>query len=229
MKGMWNVLERAGLVRNEGLDTQAGAVLRFDESMALASSEGNVAAPSDSVPASVEDVSGTSLAQIYASASIAQAPYPAERLLRLLDGLRAMDEGTRRQAIQAMDAADDGWTIDDPVDDAAAKVSAIEAHAALVRDRLAQAESDARAENEKRRQQHQATVTDIQRQIRDLEGLLSREIARCAQESAALDAAVQAKVESVARELGMLSRVSSDFRSLVAQFSTGAAKSNPPH
>ncbi|MEO8023099.1 methyl-accepting chemotaxis protein [Polaromonas sp.] len=213
MKGVWNVLERAGLVRNEGGEPPP------------TDSPGHEELPTD-VPfgdgtiASVEEIAGISLAQVYEAAAVPKAPYPAERLLRLLEGLKAMDDGTRRQAIQAMDAADDTWAIGDPIRDASAKVAAIESHASALRASIALAEQETRAEIARLRQQHEVSVVEIKRQMSELEGLLSREIARGTQESATLEAALQAQVERTTRELGSLSRVAGDFRSLVAQFSS---------
>ena len=212
MKGMWNVLERAGLVRNEGAEPPPDAVEQE-------SPQAEAPAISLELVVPLEQGAAMSLEQVYEAASVPKAPYPAERLLRLLEGLKAMDDGTRRQAIQAMDAADDTWTIDDPIRDAAAKVAAIESHAASVRAALAQAEQETRAQIERQQLQHKGAVADIMRQMSELEGLLSREIARGAQESATQEAALKAKVESTTRELAGLSRVAGELRSLVAQFS----------
>ena len=60
-------------------------------------------------------IEGRSFDDIFASANLPISPYPAERLLRLLDGLREMDEPTRKAAVRAMDGADDSWTMADPV------------------------------------------------------------------------------------------------------------------
>lgn len=215
MKGVWSVLERAGLVREEGAEAAVDPATEPPADTA--------AAPEPMPPAPpMEEVSGLSLEQVYQAAGVPHAPYPAERLLRLIDGLKAMDEGTRRQAIRAMDAADDTWTIEDPIRDAAAKVTALESHAATVRASLARAESETQAQIARLGQQHETAVADIMRQMKELEGLLSREVARAAQERAGLEAAIKAKVESTSRELGNLSRLAGDLRSLVSQF-------NPNH
>ena len=171
-------------------------------------------------PAATTEVS---LAQIYDSAGVAQASYPAERLLRLLDGLKAMDEGTRRQAIAAMDAADDTWTIDDPLHDASVKIAAIEAHAATLRAGVTQAENDTQLALSAAQQRQDTSVTEIKRQISELEGLLARELARGAQESAALTAALQSRKEAALRELESLMRTVGEFRALVSQFKSAGA------
>ena len=113
MKGMLNFLEKAGLVRN---DPPAEAPPLTSEV---------AAEPPPPVPASAAATpvgSGVLDAEaVYAQAGVPPSVYPAERLLRLVDGLSAMDPATRLMAIQAMDAADESWTMADPVADAAAK------------------------------------------------------------------------------------------------------------
>ena len=162
--------------------------------------------------------------RIYAAAGVPSCAYPAERLLRLLEGLKAMDEGLRRQTIQAIDAADDSWTIEDPRRDAAAKVAALERHAASLRAGLAQAEKDTQERLQALIQRQEGTVAEIRRQIADLEGLLAREIARGAQEHAALDAALQSQREAANHEIGNLSRAAAALTGLIAQFAIPVTK-----
>jgi hypothetical protein len=221
MKGMWNVLERAGLVRQEG-----------SESVPAQPGEPVAAPPSEPAPTPTSDTSihfddmvltthskpSLSLDQVYQTAAIPVAPYPAERLMRLIEGLRAMDEGTRRQAIQAMDAADDTWSMDDPIRDASAKAAAIDSYVQTLRSELAQSEQATRGEMEEKQRQHKASVAEIMRQMSDLEGLLSREIARGTQETAALESELQARIASTDREMRDMARSASELKSLVAQF-----------
>ena len=63
----------------------------------------------------------------YAQASIPPSPYPAEKLIKVLDGLRAMQPEMRRTAVMAIDSADDTWAIEDAVLDALRKSKALEA------------------------------------------------------------------------------------------------------
>ena len=229
MKGMMNLLERAGLVRREGegLESDAGPVPEdlghAAHAVAQASSGSSDPGATLVTEGPVADVSGLSLAQIYASAGVAAASYPAERLLRLLDGLKAMEEGTRRQAIAAMDAADDTWTIADPLHDASLKIAAIEAHAATLRAGVTQAEQDTQLTLAAVQQRQDASVSEIKRQITELEGLLARELARGAQESAALAAALQSRREAALHELEGLMRTVGEFRALVSQFKSAGA------
>jgi hypothetical protein len=229
MKGMMSLLERAGLVRQdeeEGIDTRADSGETAEELPPEAAVAGGAAVPSPSHPADAgapPSAGGLTLEQIYATAQVPACTYPAERLLRLVNGLNAMDPAMRRQTIQAIDAADESWTIDDPLRDAAAKVAAIEGHASALRGGLGQAEQQAQARMTELRQKLDASVAEIRRQISDLEGLLSREITRGAQEAAALEGALQSQKEATSRELDGLARAAGELQGLVAQFRSPAS------
>jgi hypothetical protein len=176
--------------------------------------------PATAGPVAVGVPDSRSLEQVYAAAQVPACHYPAERLLRLVNGLNAMEEAMRRQTIHAIDAADESWTIDDPLGDAAAKVAAIEQHASGLRAGLGQAEQQAQAELAALRQRQEAAVAEVKRQIADLEALLTREVTRGAQESASVEAALQARKEAVSQELAMLSRTAAELRGLIGQFKT---------
>lgn len=227
MKGMMSLLERAGLVRHDGAGDDSAPVPetvaesepapeRVSERVSGADSY--AAPPPPAVPVAQAVPDGQSLEQVYAAANVPACHYPAERLLRLVAGLNAMDDALRRQTIQAIDAADESWTIDDPLGDATAKINAIEQHASGLRAGLGQAEQQAQAELAAQRQRQETIVAEVKRQISDLEALLTREVTRGAQESASIEAALQAKKEAVSQELAMLSRTAADFRSLIGQF-----------
>lgn len=219
MKGMLDLLERAGLVsRVEGAEADHSNARAPAGESPVTESIGVETAPP------VELTTGMSLEQVYAAAGVPPCAYPAERLLRLIDGLKAMDEGTRRQTIQAIDAADDTWSIDDPKRDAAAKVAAIERHASSIRAGVTQEHQETQARLQEVTQRQESTVGEIRRQIADLEGLLAREIARGAQETAALDAALQSRRESANRELANLARTAQAFTGLIAQFDINTTK-----
>jgi hypothetical protein len=167
------------------------------------------------------------LPQIYANANVPAATYPAEKLLRLLEGLRAMDESTRLQAVQAMDAADDNWSIEDPVRDAALKMSALAGHANLLQTSFAQTEQDTHQLIAQIKEREAASMADIRQQISDLEGLLTREAARCAQEVAELQAHMQSKREEVARSVEQLKLTQLGLKTLMP-FAPQVASPNPP-
>lgn len=222
MKGMMSLLERAGLVRQ---DEEGGAEPDAADGAASEPVADAAYEPAPAVTASSAEpaAAGLTLEQIYATAQVPACSYPAERLLRLIAGLNAMDPAMRRQTIQAIDAADESWTIDDPLHDAAAKVAAIEGHASSLRAGLGQAEQQTQAHLAELRQKLDASVAEIRRQITDLEGLLAREITRGAQEAAALEGALQSRKDSTSRELDGLRRAAGELQGLVAQFRSPAS------
>lgn len=227
MKGMMSLLERAGLVRQdeeEGAEAMAAGSDAGESAPEAAGHEAAPAATAAPIQTLAEPAAGgLTLEQIYTTAQVPACSYPAERLLRLIAGLNAMDPAMRRQTIQAIDAADESWTIDDPLRDAAAKVAAIEGHASSLRAGLGQAEQQTQAHLAELRQKLDASVAEIRRQITDLEGLLAREITRGAQEAAALEGALQSRKDSTSRELDGLQRAAGELQGLVAQFRSPAS------
>lgn len=219
MKGMFNLLERAGLVSRveDGPSEEPEAELSREPRQTPPSGEADAAPP-------VDRPAGMSLEQIYESAKVPPCPYPAERLLRLIDGLKAMDAPTRRQTIHALDAADDTWSLDDPKRDAAAKVAAIERHAASIRAAVARDQQETQAGLQEVAQRQETTLAEIRRQIAELEGLLAREIARGAQETAELEAAHQSRRDAANRELAQLVQTAQALTGLIAQFETTQTK-----
>lgn len=219
MKGMLNFLERAGLVKKDPVTEPAPALSDRTDS---AAPDLAAVAPAASTVAVASAGAGQSLNldQIYASGQIAPSLYPAERLLRLVDGLSAMDEATRLMAIKAMDAADESWSIEDPLADAAAKVKALAAYAQERQLSLQalQAESQTRLEAVAVRQEQ--VVGDIRKQITELEALVSRELTRAAQETATQEATLKAAQDQTTRELEEASRISQRLQGLAAQFGT---------
>lgn len=219
MKGIVNFLEKAGLVKmdepvaavEEGAtesETGAGA----DFSLGAVSNQ-PVLVPGTETPLNFDD--------IYAQAGVGISAYPAERLLRLLDGLSAMDQATRLMAIKAMDAADESWTIDDPLADAAAKVQALSQYAGWLQLRLQKVEQETQGRLNDVAVRQEKVVGDIRKQIAELEALASREMARAAQETAEHEGSLRAARDQAATDLAQLNQTSQRLQGLSAQF--GAA------
>jgi hypothetical protein len=224
MKGMMNLLEKAGLVRKE--DESSAVDVSIGEGSVVPGEPSSVPdTRASTFDTPIQNAFGLTLAQIYDAASIPPSAYPAERLLRLLDGLKAMDEGLRRQTIQAIDVADDSWTINDPLSDATAKIAALERHAASINAMVEKAERDTEGLLVELRNRQGASVTEIRRQIKELEGLLAREISRGTQDAATIEAGLKAKKDDAKRELENLARSSNDLRQLVTQFQVNTTKS----
>jgi len=163
------------------------------------------------------------MADIYANEGVPLSVYPAERLLRLLDGLSAMDEPIRRTAIAAMDAADESWSIADPVADANAKIKALSVHAQRLQLSLQQLEEETRARVDAVRTRSEEAVGAIRKQIADLEALAARELDRAAGEIAECDGTLNAARAQTSSELEEIRRTSERLQNLANQFGT----SNP--
>jgi hypothetical protein len=218
MKGMLNFLEKAGLVKQdkappseEVLDTSPPAIGAATSTASAPPAQGvDLAATGNTEPLDFN--------RIYADQGVPASIYPAERLLRLVDGLSAMDQATRLMAITAMDAADESWSITDPLADAAIKRTALSAHSDYLQQKLQdlQAQTQARMDAVAARQAQ--TVGDIRKQISELEALVERELNRAAQETAAQEAALQTAQAQTARELAEITQTSQRLQSLTQQF-----------
>src|SRR3989339_794567 len=137
---------------------------------------------------------------IFQQAGMPPSPFPAEKLLRLLDGLRAMDADTRKSAVLAMDAADDSWSISDPIQDAKRKIAALAAYRQGLTEQLALLAQQAGDRIAEGKHALENSVAEIRAQIAQLEQLLEREISRSAQEITAIEGSQRAAREAVARE-----------------------------
>ena len=220
MKGMLDFLEKAGLVTREEPAPEAEIELSIRD---VAAPAADVASPAPGQPASPTAVAEPGvpldLQQIYANAGITPALYPAERLLRLVDGLATMDPATRLMAIQAMDAADESWTIADPLNDAAAKVAALSAHDQQLQSELQQIELQTQRTLDAVAARQEQVVGDIRKQIAELEGLVERELARAALETATHQASLQGAREQTARLLAGTAQASARLQHLAVQLS----------
>ncbi|HKY93602.1 MAG TPA: hypothetical protein VJM11_21290 [Nevskiaceae bacterium] len=137
---------------------------------------------------------------LYAERGVPPSPFPAEKLLKLLDGLRAMDPATRKTAVLAMDAADEAWTIDDAALDASRKIKALNDTKTLLAQQAASAAAHAQEKMKAREQRQGDAVAAIRKQIADLEALMQREVEKGAGEKAALEAQVRTAGEACQRE-----------------------------
>ena len=218
MKGILNFLARAKLVELSederlaateaethtagasaiaGADAAPGRMPEESVDVSPVAPRAVAATPSDPLAGEAE---GIALADIFAAAGVPDSPYPAEKLLRLLDGLRAMDAGTRKAAVLAMDAADDNWQIGDCIADADRKISALDAYKQQLNAQLQDREQQsAEVVNQIKLALDKSTAA-IRTQIAELEQLLEREVTRAAQETTSVEAGLRAARESTARE-----------------------------
>jgi hypothetical protein len=216
MKGMLNFLEKAGLVTRDApvgqMHPEAGPT-----PVAQPEPERGGQPPSAVVGTPLK------LDEIYASAGVAPSVYPAERLLRLVDGLQAMDGATRLLAIKAMDAADESWSIEDPLADAEAKLQALARYAEHLQHELQTMERATAARLQAVASRQDKTVGEIRKQIVELEALASREIVRSAHDSAVHEAELQAARQRTAGQLETIGETSQRLQSLSMQFGAAPA------
>jgi hypothetical protein len=220
MKGMLDFLEKAGLVKNDTPATPPEP----EAAKPLSTTQGQE--PTE-LPLTLTSPNGQGLdvEAVYAKNGIAPSIYPAERLLRLLDGLGAMDEATRLIAIKAMDAADESWSIQDPLTDAAAKIAALAAHADQLRRNLQIMQEQTQSRTDAIAARADQVVGDIRKQISELEALATREQTRAAQESAAQQDHMKAATDQTARELSDIGALSLRLQGLAAQFQSDSTPS----
>lgn len=145
-------------------------------------------------------VEGRAFSDLYLEASVQISAFPAEKLQRLLEGLRAMDPITRKAAILAMDAADDAWSIDDPLDDARRKIAVLQAHKGQLSTIVQDAEARAGRELKSAEDYQNEATTKIRAQISELEALLQQELTGVATRKAQIQSRTQSTRESAARE-----------------------------
>jgi hypothetical protein len=217
MKGIVSFLEKAGLVKMdepvEPLAPEPDGAAGVDFSLGPTSADAVLTAGDEvgnNIPLNFDD--------IYANAGVSASAYPAERLLRLVDGLSAMDSATRLMAIKAMDAADESWTIDDPLVDAAAKVQALTRHAERLQLNLQKVEQETQGRLNAVAARQEKVVGDIRKQMAELDALVAREVARAAQETAEHEASLKDTRDQTARELAQLAQASQRLQGLSAQF-----------
>ena len=202
------VLEKAGLVQ---LDDEATGLPQVRVDLAPASAEvapatGDDAAP-PSLPDSTTDPSVVAVAEqrpfaaIYTEQALAASSFPAEKLLKILDGLAALEPASRKAAVLALDAADDAWTIDDALLDAQNKIKALHGAKLQIEDQTRAVLANARAQIEQTEQRQQEAIAAIRKQIADFEALLEREVTRATQQKAELANAAKAAKEACQRQI----------------------------
>lgn len=181
-------------------------------------------------PADPDALEGRPLADIYTKAQVPPSSYSAEKLLKLLEGLRTLDPSTRKAAVLAMDAADEDWAVEDAVRDAEHKIRALEQAGAALIDVVKGAEAQAKVDVEaKDRYQHEATGS-IRKQIADLDALLAREIEKVAEERAGIQARLQHTKEACGRETKRFREEMARLQEIPGSFgaSTPSSRSQSP-
>ena len=168
---------------------------------------------------------------IYAELSVAASPFPAEKLLKILDGLAALEPNSRKAAVLALDAADDSWTIDDSLLDAERKVRALAAARGQLEAQARQVLEQARDDIAARDASQQDATTKVRAQIAELEALLEREVTRATEEKAALESNARSTKEACMREAARLDTEATRLKRVAEMFGApghGGPASAPP-
>jgi len=138
--------------------------------------------------------------EIYQMAQVAPSPFPAEKLLKIMEGLAVLEPAARKAAVLALDAADDAWTIDDALLDAERKLRALDGAKQQIEEQARAALAHAQREIEAREQRQQEVVAQVRQQIAELESLLERETTRATEDKAALQEGARAATHACERE-----------------------------
>lgn len=178
--------------RGGGDDTQPAAAARSEPE------------PLVELPPATTIEEGQSFEALYQAAGVRPSPFSAEKLLRLLEGLKVMDPASRKTAVRAMDAADDSWTIEDPIIDAQRKVGALEAGKRRLEETVQEVATKGDADLAAQADYETQATAEIRKQIADLEALLQREVQQVAEARAKIQAQVEASRQAAARERARL-------------------------
>jgi hypothetical protein len=196
--GLLGMLHKAGLIELEDSPDAVVVPPTVDEAPAPV----NEAAQLPAAEGDVEE--NLPLEKIYAEGNVPASPYPAERLLKVLNGLRAMDIGTRKAAILAIDAADDDWKIEDVLLDADRKIKALEARKQYLAAQTAAADAAASEEIQRRERKQQDAVAAIRQQITELQAMMEREVASATRDKNEAEAKAAAAHQACERETARL-------------------------
>jgi hypothetical protein len=161
---------------------------------------------------------GLTFADIYGRQGVAEAQFPVERLLKLVDGLRALDPTTRRAAITAMDVADETWSMDDVLADADAKMAALRGHQRQMQgaaDGVVQANRERVAALESSRD---GRLTELRQQIAALEAQIQDAVGSTAADVAKLQSESESNKAALLRETQRIDAHILNLEELVAQF-----------
>ncbi|NOT87495.1 MAG: hypothetical protein HOP03_04870 [Lysobacter sp.] len=232
MASLKKILEAARLI--EPTDAPAHASTSVDESELDAiirrAAEADTGAPSTPREAeapvdaghaaeAVGVEEGLTFVDIYARQSVAEASFPVERLLKLVEGLRALDPTTRRAAIMAMDVADETWSMEQVLADADAKMAALRSHQRQMqeaangvvqanRERVGALESSRDGRLAELRQQ----ISALEAQIQDAIGTTAADVAKLQSESESNKAALLRETQRIDAHVLNLQELAAQFR-----------------
>lgn len=229
MASLKKILEAARLIeRTEAPVSEAGPAEDADiDAIIRRAAQAEAASPPPArEDAAVEDggievvgvEEGLTFVDIYGRQGVAEAQFPVERLLKLVDGLRALDPTTRRAAITAMDVADETWSMDDVLADADAKMAALRGHQRHMQgaaDGVVQANRERVAALESSRD---GRLTELRQQIAALEAQIQDAVGSTAADVAKLQSESESNKAALLRETQRIDAHILNLEELVAQF-----------
>jgi hypothetical protein len=129
-------------------------------------------APTQPAAAPVDFATGVGFSDIYVQAGVPASPYSAEMLIKVADGLKALPLAQARAAVEAMDSADDRWTVGDVLLDAERKIGALRGVEASMDAQRRAAEEQYTASLSAIDAAMTSTQVEIDKQIAELQALL---------------------------------------------------------
>jgi hypothetical protein len=170
-------------------------------------------------PGGIEE--GRPFGDYYEAAGVAPSPYPAEKLLRVLDGLKALDPATRKAAVTAMDAADDSWTMADVILDAQRKLRVLTDSLKSLEQQVGDIVSHAGAEKQKLDDYLAQASDSLRKKMGELERMLQQETAQVVAQKTRLDSDVESAQGSCAREAARIREEMRRLHELCSTFAVG--------
>ncbi len=224
MRGILNLLAKANLVELSDEEKAEAGFLPPEESVDAETALQQLEPPApqpviDLPPPADHSQELRPLEDIYNAAKVPPSSFPAEKLIKLLDGLRTLDAATRKAAVTAMDAADDNWQISDCIGDAERKIAALNAYKQYMVSRIGTHEKQALEKTEETRASLERTTVEIRKQISELEQLLEREITKSAQQTTSIEGAVRNEREAAGRETRRVDGEIERLNEIILQFS----------
>lgn len=205
------------IIRRAARAEAADAPAQASSAPAVVDASASSSAAFPPAPVGVEE--GLAFPDIYARQGLTEAPFPVERLLKLVDGLRTLDPATRRAAIMAMDIADETWAMEHVLADADAKIAALRGHQRQLqstadtvvqgnRERIAALETSRDGRVAELRQQ----IAALEAQIQDAIGTTAADVAKLQSESESNKAALLRETQRLDAHILNLDELAAQFR-----------------
>lgn len=225
MGTLMRVLEKAGLVERQDQTPYPSPESEPTTEIDSAPVADEISAPAPAISSDGSLQEQRPFEEIYAEQAVESASFSADKLLRILDGLAALDPVSRKAAVVALDSADDSWSLDGVLADAERKTHALDAAKRQLESHVRDALMQAREAIEARNQKQQDAVTRIRQQISDLEALLQREVTRATEEKTSLEAGAKATKDACIRESARLDQERMRLGRIAEIFGPGKAGS----